>query len=189
MRIHIVSLVFPPERGAARRIGELAQFLSAAGHIVTVVTCLPNYPRGIIFPGYQNALLQKEKWNEDVSVYRVFTHISRNRQSSISRALTYLSFAIFSLIGLMAGPKPDVVYVRLGRMRAASVEIGYGHSGSLARCSYRIGLYKVEVDDSIAEGDRTVYLRKSIACFHNIGNDENFGSGESQRRIQGLARL
>jgi glycosyltransferase involved in cell wall biosynthesis len=111
VRIHIVSLVFPPERGAARRIGELAQFLSAAGHIVTVVTCLPNYPRGIIFPGYQNALLQKEKWNEDVSVYRVFTHISRNRQSSISRALTYLSFAIFSLIGLMAGPKPDVVYV------------------------------------------------------------------------------
>ncbi len=44
-------------------------------------------------------------------MYRVFTHISSNRQSSLNRALNYLSFSVFSLIGLLSGPRPEVVYV------------------------------------------------------------------------------
>jgi glycosyltransferase involved in cell wall biosynthesis len=110
VRIHIVSLVFPPERGSARRVGELALSLANKGHSVSVVTSFPSYPKGIVFDGYKKSLLHKERWEGKIDVYRVFTHTSRNRQRTSHRVRNYLSFAIFSFLGLMAGPKPDIVY-------------------------------------------------------------------------------
>jgi glycosyltransferase involved in cell wall biosynthesis len=104
-------LVFPPERGSARRVGELALSFARKGHTISVVTAFPNYPKAIVFPGYKRALLQKDKWDGGVTVYRVYTCLSGNRQSTIGRVLTYLSFSVFSFLGLMCGPKPDLVYV------------------------------------------------------------------------------
>ena len=31
-----------------------------AGHAVTVVTCAPHHPRGVLYPGYRNVLRQIE---------------------------------------------------------------------------------------------------------------------------------
>ena len=111
MKVHIVSLVFPPETGAARRVGEIALALSERGHQVSVVTSFPSYPKGIVFSGYEKALLQREIWKGKICVYRVFTHTSSERQQTMNRVLNYLSFTMFSLLALMALPKPDIVYV------------------------------------------------------------------------------
>jgi len=61
MRILFVSHYFPPEVNApANRTHEHARRWVADGHEVTVITCVPNHPRGQILAGYRNRLLQSE---------------------------------------------------------------------------------------------------------------------------------
>ena len=46
MRILILTQYYPPETGAPQnRLSDLAQRLHQAGHHLTVLTALPNYPR------------------------------------------------------------------------------------------------------------------------------------------------
>ena len=49
----ILTQYYPPEMGAPQaRLSELAARLSSAGWQVEVLTALPNYPTGNVFPGY-----------------------------------------------------------------------------------------------------------------------------------------
>jgi glycosyltransferase involved in cell wall biosynthesis len=111
MRILIISLVFPPEKGSARRVGELAASLSKAGNQVSVVTGFPSYPTGIVFSGYKKKLVQFEPWQDGVSLYRVFLFTSPARQKALNRLLHYFSFAATSVLGGLRVPRPDIVYV------------------------------------------------------------------------------
>ena len=62
MRCLILTQYYPPETGAApNRLSDWAQRLAAGGHQVTVLTAVPNYPRGEIFPEYRDHLLYEEK--------------------------------------------------------------------------------------------------------------------------------
>jgi len=61
LRILIVSYFCPPEVAApASRVYENAARFSKMGHDVTILTGLPNHPRGEIFPGYRFRLIQRE---------------------------------------------------------------------------------------------------------------------------------
>jgi glycosyltransferase involved in cell wall biosynthesis len=52
-RLCILTQYFPPEMGAPQaRLSELGERLVEAGWIVEVLTALPNYPSGSVFPGY-----------------------------------------------------------------------------------------------------------------------------------------
>jgi len=54
-RICILSQYFPPEMGAPQaRLSELGERLIDAGWDVEVLTALPNYPTGHVFPAYAN---------------------------------------------------------------------------------------------------------------------------------------
>jgi len=94
-KMHILFLThyFPPEVNApASRTCENAKRWVRAGHRVTVVTCVPNHPNGIVYPGYRNAILQWEKI-DGIRVLRVKTYLSPNKGFG-RRTLNYLSYMI-----------------------------------------------------------------------------------------------
>lgn len=109
MRVLIVSQHFWPE---SFRINDIAQRLKAAGHEVVVLTGQPNYPGGIVFPGYRAASVGLEHWN-GLPIQRV-PLLPRGRPSALRLAGNYMSFiasaAIFGAWRLR-GQRFDAVMV------------------------------------------------------------------------------
>ena len=67
-----------------------------AGYQVTIVTGVPNFPKGKVFDGYRNKLWQRETV-EGIRVIRVWTYITAN-EGFIRRIIDYLSFMLSSFI-------------------------------------------------------------------------------------------
>ncbi|MEB2345964.1 MAG: glycosyltransferase family 4 protein [Deltaproteobacteria bacterium] len=108
MRILFVSHYFPPEVNApANRTHEHARQWVRDGHEVTVITGVPNHPRGEIFPGYRNRLLQEERI-DGIRVLRTWTYVTPN-EGFVRRTLNYLLFAAASVLASLRAPRPDVV--------------------------------------------------------------------------------
>lgn len=83
--------------------------LRRRGHDVRILTGFPNYPGGKVYSGYRMRLWQREEL-DGVPILRVPLFPSHGR-SMVGRLLNYLSFAAASLLPLLLGWKPDVVYV------------------------------------------------------------------------------
>jgi glycosyltransferase involved in cell wall biosynthesis/SAM-dependent methyltransferase len=109
MHFVVLTQYFEPEVGAAQsRLSALARGLVAAGHEVTVVTAMPNYPTGKVFPGYRRRVFARERI-DGVTVLRVplYPATGRGRQ----RLLNYLSFTATAAIGLLVARRPSHVFV------------------------------------------------------------------------------
>ena len=88
---------FPPEVNApATRTYEHAKSWANAGYNITILTCAPNFPRGIIYEGYQNRLFSRERLH-GLTVIRVWTYITPN-EGFFRRTVDYISFAVSSFI-------------------------------------------------------------------------------------------
>jgi len=111
MKILYISQYFAPEIGATtNRALANVRYLANNGHEVTVLTEMPNHPRGIIFPEYKRKFFIREKM-EKFFVERVWVY-TNPKKNFITRMLFYLSFAFFgSLRGIISGKKYDIVYV------------------------------------------------------------------------------
>jgi glycosyltransferase involved in cell wall biosynthesis len=97
MKIVIHSQYFPPEIGAApNRLSALVEGLANAGHEVTVLTAMPNYPLGRCYPGY-GGLLRRENHNGS-AVVRTFIWPTQSA-GMVKRLLCYFSF-VFSSVAL-----------------------------------------------------------------------------------------
>lgn len=108
MRILFLTDNFPPEVNApASRTFEHAREWVAAGHEVTVITGAPNFPKGRVFDGYRNRLMQREVM-EGIEVVRVWTYISAN-EGFFKRTLDYVSFAAAAVIATIGVRRPDIV--------------------------------------------------------------------------------
>jgi glycosyltransferase involved in cell wall biosynthesis len=108
VKILFVSHYFPPEVNApANRTHEHARRWVADGHDVTVITCVPNHPRGEVFPGYRNRLLQEERV-DGIRVIRPFTYVTPN-EGFLKRMLNYLLFAAAAVFASFKAERPDVV--------------------------------------------------------------------------------
>ena len=84
---HILFLTdnFPPEVNApASRTFEHCREWVKAGYKVTIVTGVPNFPKGKVFDGYRNKLWQRETV-EGIRVIRVWTYITAGRFYSKNR--------------------------------------------------------------------------------------------------------
>ena len=106
MRLGILTQYYPPEIGAPQgRLSQLARRFDERGHEVFVLTAMPNYPRGQIYPGYGGLFHREER--DGVSVIR--TYIYPTKSVGITRRLVnYFSFVCSSLIiGAMALPTVD----------------------------------------------------------------------------------
>jgi colanic acid biosynthesis glycosyl transferase WcaI len=108
LKILFLTENFPPEtNAAATRVYERAVYWQNSGHSVTIITCAPNFPQGVLFEGYQNHWCQTEDMF-GIKVVRVKTYIAAN-QGVVRRSLDFLSFGFMGFfIGLFQS-RPDVV--------------------------------------------------------------------------------
>ena len=111
LRILFLTQNFPPEMGAkAARLFELARRLAARGHDVRVITALPNYPTGKVFPEFRGRV-RVEECMEGVQVVRTWLKPS-NAAQPIRRLASYLTFVASSLLfGVRGMGRRDIVFV------------------------------------------------------------------------------
>ena len=108
MHILFLSHYFPPEVNApASRTYEHCAAWARAGHEVTVVTCAPNHPRGVVYEGYRNRWFQTEVL-DGVRVTRLWTYLSPN-EGFLGRTLNYLSYLLMAVLAVPRLPNPDIV--------------------------------------------------------------------------------
>ena len=108
MKILFLSHYFPPEVNApATRTYEHCVRWARQGHDVTVVTCNPNHPRGVLYPGYRNRLWTVEDHN-GIQVIRLLTLLSANKGFGL-RTLNYIWFMLMCVLLCWRFPRPDVV--------------------------------------------------------------------------------
>ena len=108
MHILILGQHYGPEEVSGAVLAtELAEGLLSHGHRVTFVTSAPSHPLGRVFPGYRNALLNRENLN-GVQVIRVWSHISPSK-TFWSRIFNYGTFSLMALLGGLAAGKVDVM--------------------------------------------------------------------------------
>jgi glycosyltransferase involved in cell wall biosynthesis len=108
--MHILFLTdnFPPEVNApASRTFEHCREWVRAGHEVTVITCAPNFPRGVVYAGYRNRLWQTERM-EGIRVVRVWTYITAN-EGFLRRTLDYVSFMVAAVLAAPFVRRVDVI--------------------------------------------------------------------------------
>ena len=109
--ILIITNYFPPETGAAsNRIFHLADGLEKHNFNVTVLTPLPNYPKGKVFEGYRGRFKHTSKEN-NITVSRLWIYAS-NSKNKLLRLIAMLSYS-FSLIWFFAWNKiPKTVIIQ-----------------------------------------------------------------------------
>jgi glycosyltransferase involved in cell wall biosynthesis len=95
MKLLILTQYFPPEVGAPQnRLFELGIKLKQAGVNVTVLTAMPNYPKGEIFESYKNKKYIQEDL-QGITVHR--SKIYATQSKSIAKRLrNYFSFVFSS---------------------------------------------------------------------------------------------
>lgn len=107
MRVLILSQYYDPE--PIPKPGELAQELLRRGHEVSVVTGFPNYPSGILYPGFNLRLIQHAHM-DGVPVTRTFEYPYHGK-CALGRILNYISFMLSAPFGLLKTGPCDVIYV------------------------------------------------------------------------------
>ena len=109
MKILIVSQYFWPE---TFRITEVVQSLRQIDCDVTVLTGQPNYPDGVIPPGYSAASLCSQI-HEGLTIHRIPV-APRGGGSALRLALNYISFILSAIVfgpWLLRGCRVDVILV------------------------------------------------------------------------------
>ena len=106
----ILTQYYPPEIGAPQiRLSSMIQELTKHNINASVLTAMPNYPKGKLFEGYKNKLVMTEKFN-GIPVKRTWVYAATGK-SAIPRLLNYLSFTLTASIAALTGPKPDVIFL------------------------------------------------------------------------------
>lgn len=130
MKILFMTHYYTPEGNApASRVSALAERWAASGHEVTVLTCAPNVPDGVVYPGYRNRWKQTEVLN-GVKVVRVWTYIAPNK-GMVRRIANYVSYMFSAFWRGLFLPRPDV-------MIATSPQFFCGWAGVLLHWTRRL---------------------------------------------------
>ncbi|MBN2473999.1 MAG: glycosyltransferase family 4 protein [Pirellulales bacterium] len=133
MKILFFSHYFPPEVNApATRTYEHCVRWVRAGHDVTVVTCAPNCPNGVVYPGYKNGVRRQIEDVDGIRVVRVWTYMAPNA-GTVRRVLNYVSFLATATLASLRLSRPDVIV-------ATSPQLFCGWAGVLASWLKRVPL-------------------------------------------------
>lgn len=133
MKILICTNHFYPE---TFKVNDIAWHLQEQGHEVTVLTAIPDYPKGHYFEGY-GIFRKRVETVRGVKVYRAFI-IPRGKGGTLRLALNYVSYALSSVLlvlYLCLTRRFDAVFVH----ETSPVMIGI--PGVLAKKLQRIPLY------------------------------------------------
>src|SRR5262249_26105180 len=111
MRILFITQYFAPETEIGGiRILEIASRLRETGHEIAILTGLPNYPSGKLFPDYRRKAW-RGTWTETIhglSVTRVPLFPSHDKKT-LPRLLNYFSFMFTSAARSIFMKRPDIV--------------------------------------------------------------------------------
>jgi Glycosyltransferase len=106
----ILTQYYPPEIGAPQiRLRSMARELKRHGIEVEVLTAMPNYPAGKIFPEYVGRRRMREII-DDIPIRRTWVYAGTGK-SALVRLANYLSFTFTALVAVLFGPRPDVLFV------------------------------------------------------------------------------
>ncbi len=106
----ILTQYYPPEIGAPQiRLRSVAHMLRRHGIAVEVLTAMPNYPAGKIFPGYAGRWHMREEI-DGIAVRRTWVYAGTGKSAAI-RLANYFSFTCTALLATLTGPRPDVLFV------------------------------------------------------------------------------
>ncbi|MBS7230447.1 glycosyltransferase family 4 protein [Flavobacterium psychroterrae] len=109
--ILIISNYYPPEKGAAaNRIEQLALKLNQNGYEVSVISPLPNYPKGELFPEYKGRFSVTEKI-QNITLKRLWIYPS-NSSNIFKRIVSTLSFSTTLFFYLLFAKTPKKVIVQ-----------------------------------------------------------------------------
>ena len=110
MNILLISENFYPEKNApGKRLFEHAKEWIKLGHQVTVITGVPNAPKGKVFDGYKNKIYQSENIS-GIKIIRVWTFIAKN-EKFLLRIIDFISFMFSSLFFGIFTKKHDKIIV------------------------------------------------------------------------------
>lgn len=121
MKLLIISQRYYPE---SFRITSIAEELVKRGHDVTVLTGLPNYPKGYIYPEYKN----KKNRHQNIDGVKIIRAKEIGRRKGIFfRFLNYWSFSFFAsrLIKKMDGDYDVVIANELSPIMSCKPAIAY----------------------------------------------------------------
>lgn len=108
MHILFLTHYFPPEVNApATRTFEHARRWVEQGHDVTVITCAPNCPTGVVFDGYRNAW-RNEETIAGIRVIRVWSYVTANK-GFVKRVLNFTSYMLTAVWCALWLRKVDLV--------------------------------------------------------------------------------
>ncbi len=174
MRILFLSHYFPPEVNApATRTFEHCREWHRLGHDVTVVTCAPNHPRGKLYPGYRNRLLQRETV-DGIQVIRLWTYLTAN-EGFFKRTLNYVSYMVAVVLALPWLPKSDVVI-------STSPQFFNGLAGYFASRLKRVP-WALEIRDLWPESILAVGAIKSKGLIRILEWLESFAYRKAERIV------
>lgn len=111
MRILLITQYYTPIKGAAaKRTGKMAQFLTEAGHQVTVLTGFPSYPTGILSERYKGKSKMHEKI-DGIDIIRVHETLASTQDNSIKRIQNWVSYCISASLEVIFKHNYDAVIV------------------------------------------------------------------------------
>jgi glycosyltransferase involved in cell wall biosynthesis len=96
LNILFLTQYFPPEVGAPQnRIFEFAKRLKGNGHNITVLTAMPNYPKGEIYDEYKGKKFLIEDM-DGIKVIRTWIYATKSK-GFVKRLMNYFSFTFSSV--------------------------------------------------------------------------------------------
>lgn len=123
MKILFFSHYYTPEGNApATRVSALCERWVKDGHDVTVVTCPPNVPSGIVYEGYQNK--RTSEVINGVKVERVKLYIAANK-GAVKRMFNFVGYFFKALFAALRLPKCDVVIATSPQIFCGYVGVWY----------------------------------------------------------------
>jgi len=109
MKILFLTHYFPPEGNApASRTYEHCKRWVRLGHKVTVVTCAPNVPNGVVYKGYKNRLRPQHETVDGIEVIRIWTYIAANR-GTLKRVINHVSYMLMAVFVGLFVKRPSIV--------------------------------------------------------------------------------
>jgi len=106
----VLTQYYAPEIGAPQiRLRSMVRELVRNGIDVEVLTAMPNYPAGRIFPAYKGRWRSVEAI-DGVTVRRTWIYAGTGKAAHI-RLANYLSFTLMAGLRTLFGRRPDVLFV------------------------------------------------------------------------------
>ena len=159
MKILVISQYYDPE---PFRIGDICRELVSRGHDVTVIAGVPNYPEGVIYPGYEKRQKKDETVN-GVKIHRCFT-IPR-KTGVLYRFLNYYSYAISASAYVKTLPGDfDVVFInQLSPVMMAQAGVTYSRKHKTPLIMYCLDLWPESLTAGGISRESLIYR-----LFHGI---------------------